>query len=119
MPFAMSTEFYQKRRANTGTTFYCPAGHPQHYTGESDAAKIARLNQEIQRERQQHDQTKSRAKDAESKLDQAKRKASKLRKRASEGKCPCCQEKFNNLEQHMKSEHPGYGTKKQAAKPTA
>lgn len=38
MPFAMTADFQKRRRDDHGS-FYCPAGHSQHYTGKTEAEK--------------------------------------------------------------------------------
>lgn len=37
------------RYKRTGETFYCPAGHAQHYTGESTESKLKKKNKELKR----------------------------------------------------------------------
>lgn len=39
-------EKYQQRLVSTKRTFYCPNGHSQNYIGESDKAKVIRLQNE-------------------------------------------------------------------------
>ena len=36
------TVAHQKQLLNCKNTFYCPNGHPQSYTGETDAVKLIR-----------------------------------------------------------------------------
>jgi|SRR6185369_5444046 len=39
MPF-YTTDYFDKRRREDHQTFWCPAGHPQCYTGKSEAEKL-------------------------------------------------------------------------------
>lgn len=113
MLFAMPGEIQRLRRRDHDW-FYCPAGHSQHYAAESDVAKAERLlreeQQKLARERQQHDQTKARARDAEEKAESAIKKNLRHRKRAANGVCPCCKRSFTALARHMKTKHPTYAT---------
>ncbi len=49
MYFGMTAEF-QKQKLEDRKMFYCPAGHPQHYTGKSNEQRLqASLNKETNR----------------------------------------------------------------------
>jgi hypothetical protein len=50
MPFAITRDFYNALR-NCHNVFYCPRGHPQHYTSESDVEKERRMRKVVQAER--------------------------------------------------------------------
>ena len=50
MTFGVPSDFDVRRRRD-GKSFYCPNGHSQSYRGESDAAKIKRLEREAAEER--------------------------------------------------------------------
>lgn len=41
-PFAVSEELYE-RLHECHNTFYCPAGHGQHFTGESDTERLSKM----------------------------------------------------------------------------
>ena len=45
------TEEHYKRLANCKNTFYCPNGHPQSYTGDTDKTKLERASQHLASER--------------------------------------------------------------------
>jgi len=107
MPFAMTKDF-QRRRRDDKTTFYCPAGHPQHYTGESAADRAQRLAGQLDIERTRRQQ-------AEHKLDYARRsqkatstRLKKVKQRVGHGVCPCCNRTFQQLAKHMAAQHPTY-----------
>lgn len=110
--FAMTRDFYDNRQ-RMKDTFYCPAGHAQHYTGKSD--KELRREAEA-RERAALDQLQA----AEAENRRIKREAAAERKAAAAetnrqaqrsrgGVCPCCDRSFVQLARHMKTKHPEHG----------
>lgn len=107
MSFAMTVDF-QRRRRQDRQTFYCPAGHAQHYTGKTEAQK---LKDELERSRQMLDAAQARAATAEHEREQITKAHKKMRTRVMNGVCPCCNRTFQNLMQHMKSEHPEFKEK--------
>lgn len=92
------TGYFERERRRDHKNFYCPNGHPQHYTAESDAEQNARL---LREEQARHQRTLQRANEAE-------REAERLKKRVAKGVCPCCKRSFAALARHMKSKHPDY-----------
>lgn len=113
--FAMTDSFRQQCLDNPGPNgkrFYCPSGHAQWYTGETEAEKerkkrllveqrlesergwSARLSGDLEAERKSHASTKG--------------QLTKTRKRIQGGVCPCCNRHFTNMERHMAGEHPLY-----------
>ncbi len=105
MPFLLSSEWKYHKCCKCGVefaspilldrlsdkrNFFCPNGHIQHYLGESNAAKADRLYKEVINER-------SRADKAESRVNQF-----------TNGRCPCCKQKFRRLKEHMHREHPKF-----------
>lgn len=90
--------------------FYCPSGHPQSYRAESEEEKL-RAKLASARERADHYQ------DQRDRLERSniaiRGHQTRLRKRIRAGCCPCCNRTFQNLQRHMKSQHPKYGGKSQ------
>ena len=78
-------------------SFYCPNGHPQHYLGEPLSTTIKRLESDLSHKVSQLWSERSRADAAESRV-----------KQFASGKCPCCQQKFRRLREHMKRKHPRF-----------
>lgn len=101
MQFAMTNAFKTARLADR-KEFYCPAGHGQHYTGESEEAKLKR---ELERANQMLESAQSRAQTMQQKHDEVSRAHSRMRHRVFNGVCPCCNRTFENLARHMQSEH--------------
>lgn len=115
MPFAMTVDFKNDRlqRRRNDNTFYCPRGHAQHYTGESDAQKLRRekerLEQSLEWARQSRANAERRAEHEAARARGYKGHAAKLSKRIKAGECPCCHAKFPDLQGHMAAEHPDFG----------
>lgn len=111
MAFAVSNDFYERRR-NDHNIFYCPAGHPQHYTGKSEAEK---LRDEIRyRDGRIADLQASRFALHDQLIRQKnitrseKAAKTRIKNRVSHGICPCCNRTFKQLANHMKSKHPDF-----------
>jgi chromosome segregation ATPase len=116
--FGMPEHMEQQRRKDHAA-FYCPNGHRQYFTGKSEAEKLKEQLAQAEKEKQllikkkewaeqgrqlaQHD-----AKVARSHAKRAVTISRKLRQRLKTGQCPCCELKFDNLEEHMTKEHPRY-----------
>ena len=98
MPFAMSADF-QRRRLNDHKSFYCPRGHGQHYTGQTEAERLRR-----HLEHEQH-----RSSQLARQRDEVTRAHRRMRERVRNGVCPCCNRTFQNLLEHMRTEHPDFG----------
>lgn len=96
--FAIPAEFDTKLRQNHNS-FYCPNGHPQCYSGKSEAEK---LREELKRKEQElADKVKQQWQTQQS-LDETNRKLA----RVHNGTCPCCKRNFRDLQAHMKTKHP-------------
>jgi DNA-binding XRE family transcriptional regulator len=102
--FAFTEEFYRRRKEDR-KTWYCPNGHPRHFTGPSEESK---LRQELERKEQMLSAAQARAATAEQERQQVARAHKKMRERVMNGVCPCCNRTFQNLMQHMRSEHPDF-----------
>lgn len=108
MPFAMTKQFQLKRRKDR-ELFYCPAGHGQHYTGPSEESK---LRQEIERKASMLEAERARAEKIQQERDEIQRAHTRMRTRVMNGVCPCCNRTFQNLLNHMRTEHAGEFTLK-------
>lgn len=99
--FAMPADLNRRLRDNPGTTFYCPKGHAQHYTGKSARQK---LKDAEAREVALRDQLRAAEADAEA----TRVRLLRDRRRFANGVCPCCNRSFDNVRRHMESKHPDY-----------
>jgi hypothetical protein len=120
--FALSADLRTKRLADK-QTFYCPNGHGQVYSGESDAAKARRLAKELERARENAAWQAEYAREeaarrgaAERSLAATRGQVTKLRKRVVAGACPFgCRRHFANLERHVATRHDGQSLEGESA----
>lgn len=101
--FAMPAEL-QERLRKSQANFYCPAGHPQHYTGPTPEQK---LRDELARKDAMLEAAEARAAKVRVERDQVCKAHSRMRARVMNGVCPCCNRTFQNLMAHMRTEHAG------------
>ncbi len=108
---------YTERRQADKKSFYCPNGHSMSYT-ESEEDRLRRERDKLKQNEAWYEERlrseRASREMAERKLTAAKGQITKIKKRASEGICPCCNRQFANLQAHMHTKHPGY-----VAEPTA
>lgn len=122
VPFGMPQNWMDHYR-KTHKWFYCPAGHHQHFPGESTEEKLARELEETQRKLTGEKcvtanlrtslQTTQQERDRQARLKREKaRKLKRVCERVAHGVCPCCNRTVSQLAAHMKSKHPDYVAKK-------
>lgn len=115
LSFAVPEE-WKKLRQEDHAWFYCPAGHKQHFGGETAQEKRIRELEErekslraenfwlqkdvgIEREARQQVQRK---------LSATKGVLTRTKNRIAKGVCPCCNRTFAHLARHMATKHPEY-----------
>jgi hypothetical protein len=111
MLFGMTREFYDQRHEKKGTEFFCPRGHSQHYTGESDAQRYKRMLDEANRK---NTDLAERVMGANIAKGKAEAKAKRLLKRVRAGVCPHCQRTFVQLARHIECKHPEKAAEKKS-----
>lgn len=103
---------HQERLRQTHDDFYCPNGHRQHYTGESDAERERRLREAAERREQMVRDARDREQEmrlrTERRLIAQRAATTRLKRRAAAGTCPCCHRTFKQLAQHMAGQHPEF-----------
>lgn len=120
MPESTYNDFLQSH-----ANFHCYWGHSQHFTKEQGvqgrlaelqrerdrlAQRIAEKDDTIRAERERTESAR-RIADHNQRSDNAyKGVATKLKKRAVAGVCPCCNRQFRELERHMASKHPNFAS---------
>lgn len=104
MLFAMTERFQGecRERKNGRGRFYCPAGHRQHYTGETEEQKLRHRLASAERAR---DWQSSRANTIDRSRRAVKGQLTKLKNRIHKGMCPHCNRHFENLQRHMETKH--------------
>lgn len=102
--FAMSKDLRDRLLGeDRGKYFYCPQGHSQHYTGESEAQKLKR---QLADANQRNSDLASRVMSANVAKGKAEAKAKRLLKRVRAGVCPHCNRTFTQLARHIECKHP-------------
>jgi hypothetical protein len=112
MVFGVPSNIIERRRQDH-QRFYCPAGHGQSYTSESEAEQLkrqlreaeARHERQIAQERARRERAEGDAMDLANSNRALKGVATKLKKRASAGVCAFCNRTFQNVARHMTSKH--------------
>lgn len=104
---------WRRTRYETGREFHCPNGHTQQFA----EPETARLRKALSAERAAHDQTKSRAQDAEAAKARLEEQAKLRDRRSAAGVCPCCHRTFSQMARHMKTKHPEFVSEKGGPKP--
>lgn len=103
--FAMPSQYRNRLRDNPGSTFYCPSGHAQHYTGKSEAQK---LREQLTSAQHSLEYSRERAQQAIRSRNAMKGQVTKIKNRIGKGVCPCCNRSFPSLASHMETEHPEF-----------
>lgn len=95
----------QHRDGKPVTSIYCPLGHQHAPAGKGEAEK---LRETLARERDRAARLAAQRDQAEASARAYKGAATRARKRAKAGTCPCCKRTFQQLARHMASQHPGF-----------
>ncbi len=93
-------------RRNDHTWFYCPNGHRQHYSRETEEERLAR---ELQSALDDAAWEKKEKREAQGSLRATRGVVTRTKNRIKKGICPCCTRTFPNLGAHMTQKHPEYG----------
>lgn len=101
--FAITQEFETRRRTD-GKGFYCPNGHPNVY-GDSE---VKLLKKAVEDECRRKENALAEANRLRIAAGKARAQTQRLKKRVSNGVCPCCNRSFVNMQLHMKTQHPEF-----------
>ena len=108
--FAMP-ESLRNERLSDGKSFYCPNGHPQHFT-ESDISKLQRQLQTALSSKKFYEERSDRYRvemiKQERRGNGLKSALTLTKRRIAKGKCPCCDRTFEDLKQHIADKHKQY-----------
>jgi len=103
---------FRSRCEREGKSMHCPACAGGMNWGESEADKLRKQLEAAQRRLSGAQGTithLSDQRDAAERSARAQRAANtRLRKRVSNGVCPCCRRTFADLARHMEGQHPDY-----------
>ncbi len=121
------TLYFMAQERKGELAFYCPNGHGQVFkAGESEEdilrrerdrlrQKLSEKDDEIRERREEAERQRLRAEAGERRVSAARGQITKLKRRASNGVCPCCNRTFSDLQRHMHSKHPGFVTEPDAS----
>lgn len=106
-------ESVKAHHVRVGGNHYCPyCGTSQGWKGrpeeERRAEEIANLKAEISRKEEQVRRARQDAEHFEASRNAYKGQVTRLKNRAKNGVCPCCNRHFENLQRHMASKHPSF-----------
>lgn len=104
--FAVAEEFYQECRDH-GKSWYCPNGHCRHFC----EPEVDRLRRRLAAQVAQNDQCRAKIRDLELSRSGLRGHLTRIKRRVSNGVCPCCRRHFVNLERHMRGMHPDFSDK--------
>lgn len=87
-----------------GHAVFCPLGH-EWVVNESD---LDRAKQRVTVLTAELDQERARANAAIARENQLREEATRAKKRAAAGVCACCKRSFQNVNRHMRTQHPDF-----------
>ena len=109
--FGVPQDLDRANHADSDRWFFCPNGHRQHYTKTTEQI----LREKLEREERWRKGAETSARASRDQAQAAERRASaykgqatRLRKRAAAGVCPCCTRTFQNVARHMERQHPEF-----------
>lgn len=109
--FAIANETDDRLR-ESHEWFYCPFGHRQHFSSDSEKeklmAEVASLGQQLKTSRKQMEWKDQAVRNAKNATRAQKAAKTRLKNRIGNGVCPCCNRSFTNVARHMKSQHPDF-----------
>lgn len=101
--FAVPDSF-KEERLNSGQAWYCPNGHGRVFK-ETEADRLRRRLRSLEATNTHLEDQRAAA---ERQARAYKGHATRLKKRAAAGVCPCCDRSFQNVARHMASQHPDF-----------
>ena len=113
MTFAMPDAFHRQKRRDH-TNWYCPRGHSQHYTGESDL-EAAKRREAAARSRESAawaaaGAARDQARAAQRSISALRGHLTRVRNKIANGVCPVpdCRRHFDNVQSHIATQHPDF-----------
>ena len=108
--YALPIELVQRKKREGGD-WYCPNGHNLVFT-ESETDKLRKQLESAKSDAKYWQNRKNEVQQqkdfVERSLAAQKGQVTKLKKRISNGVCPCCSRHFTNVERHIKTKHPEF-----------
>jgi len=109
--FAVPESLIERRRRD-GLDFFCPAAAHRMNYGKTEADRLREQVAGLQRRVDAGQATLTAVRDQRDAAERARRAqvgvVTKLRKRVSNGICPCCRRTFADLARHIAGQHPDF-----------
>jgi hypothetical protein len=113
--FAMTKDFKDEKlkvsQRHNRRTFYCPNGHSQFYTGETEERSSSAEPRSSRKRSSANSRMRQRARGRKHETHRAngyKGHATRISKRVKHGVCICCNRTFADLAAHMATKHPQF-----------
>lgn len=110
--FAIPADWRQQRLKDH-RQFFCPNGHSQSYVKgpvEELKGKLIAAEKAATQERDKRLFAERALDNANRKLVRTTKKLTRIEKRIAQGICPCCEQRFPNLGQHIAEMHPEFSS---------
>lgn len=104
--YALNAEYDRERRVD-GKWWNCPYCPSSWHYGDGELEKVKK---QLAQEQQQHDQTRAARDEFKRSYIGQKAATTRLKNRLSKGTCPCCDQQFDDLADHMKTAHPDFSS---------
>lgn len=104
MDYAAPEAFF-RRISEGGGSWYCPQGHSVEFT-TSHAEEMRKLQQQLDRQKSRTRHLEDQYEAAQLSARSYKGHVTRIKNRIANGVCPFCNRSFENVRNHMKSEHP-------------
>jgi hypothetical protein len=105
-------DWWDRSRREDHSWWYCPNGHQQHFSEQSDKeraeAAAKRAQELLESERRRHEATRQERDHQERRARSLKGVVTMTKKRIVKGSCPCCSKSFPDIAAHMAEKHPTY-----------
>lgn len=98
-PFGIDETLHRSHKIN-GDLFYCPNGHPQHYSHS--------IEDQLRRAKEDAAWWRENAERTARSLSATRGILTRTKNRIAKGVCPCCHRQFVQLARHIATKHPDY-----------
>ena len=116
--YAISEDYRVEQYRKAGH-WHCPYCRSQWGYSETDIDRLKKeldartqalfaADKKLTAEKARHDQTKAELEHTERRRRAAKAQTTKLKNKIHGGQCPCCDLRFENLQEHMQTAHPEF-----------
>lgn len=91
-----------------GGYWYCPNGHHIGWDKGNCKSAVDKLKEDVAYFQNRVDEVSRERDHTKLRLAAQKGETTKLKKRVSNGVCPCCNRHFTNVQRHIKTKHPAF-----------